>query len=87
MYTQFAAETSIIKKNMNILLKVSFKAIIINACDLTVFQEVVNGLKEIGHNVTEVGVGSSIVTAVARECDGRIHATSDFRKQGTIAGF
>lgn len=43
-------------------------------------------LQGIGHNVsTYPGIGSA-VTAVARE-NGEITANSDFRRQGTVAGF
>ncbi|KAL5020264.1 hypothetical protein ScPMuIL_003156 [Solemya velum] len=47
---------------------------------------VVRGLSELGHNVTETSVGSSIEMGIVRDGDW-LYANSDFRKGGTPAGY
>lgn len=50
------------------------------------YQDTLDYLSKIGHNVTTFsGIGSAI-TAVSKE-DGLVTANSDYRRQGTVAGF
>lgn len=49
------------------------------------FQEVVDGLKSIGHETEVFGVGGSVVVGIARQ-NGKLYANSDFRKAGEVDG-
>ncbi|KAG0712837.1 Glutathione hydrolase 1 proenzyme [Chionoecetes opilio] len=48
--------------------------------------DVVEGLKDLGHETEMYGVGGSVVCAIARQ-NGSIYANSDFRKAGEVDGF
>lgn len=50
------------------------------------FQEITDGLKELGHEVEKFGIGGSVVCGIARQ-NGKIYANSDFRKAGEVDGF
>lgn len=52
----------------------------------SIFQEIVDGLKSIGHVTQMFGVGGSVVCGVAQQ-NGKIYANSDFRKAGEVDGF
>jgi len=53
-----------------------------------VTQWMVDGLEKIGHNMTKISVGGSIVQAIfVDRLTGVITANADFRKAGTVAGF
>ncbi|XP_050415979.2 glutathione hydrolase 1 proenzyme [Patella vulgata] len=47
---------------------------------------IMNGLKQKGHNITEVKLGSSIVQGITQH-DHKLYANCDFRKGGEPAGF
>lgn len=49
-------------------------------------QEIVDGMKEIGHITTKFSTGGSVICAISRE-GGKIYANSDFRKAGEVDGF
>ena len=50
------------------------------------FQDIIEGLKKIGHIVTELSSIGSTITGIARR-DGKVHAYSDQRRFGVTAGF
>ncbi|KAG6862259.1 hypothetical protein C0995_002190 [Termitomyces sp. Mi166 len=51
-------------------------------------QEIINGLRDVGHNVTVLDVNrvAGVIQAVGR-IDGKIYAASDSRKNGIAAGY
>ncbi|CAL8115600.1 unnamed protein product [Orchesella dallaii] len=59
-------------------------------CEAGFSSDIVEGLEAIGHVVEQPEtfiVGSSVVQAISVVENGTIYANSDFRKQGTVAGF
>lgn len=53
-----------------------------------VTQWLVDGLKKMGHKLSKVSLGGSIVQAIfVDKMTGEITANADFRKGGTVAGF
>ena len=55
-------------------------------CGMYLFQEVVEGLQDLGHEMKSFNVGGSVICAIARQ-NGKIYANSDFRKAGEVDGF
>ena len=51
------------------------------------FQTIIDGLREIGHETTRFGTGGSVVCGISREDDGFVYANADFRKAGEVDGF
>jgi gamma-glutamyltranspeptidase len=50
------------------------------------FQQVIRGLQKIGHKTKRLEAAGSSVTGIARK-DGKIYASTDFRREGITAGF
>jgi gamma-glutamyltranspeptidase len=51
-----------------------------------VFQQIIHGLQEIGHETERIDSSGSAVTGIERR-GGKIYASADFRRGGITAGF
>ena len=49
--------------------------------------DIIHGLENIGHATKDNGGAGSVVGAIQRGDDGKLHAKADFRKSGGVAGF
>lgn len=50
------------------------------------FQQIVQGLQEIGHETERLQSAGSAVTGITRK-GGKVYASTDFRRGGITAGF
>jgi gamma-glutamyltranspeptidase len=50
------------------------------------FQQIIQGLQKIGHETERLESAGSTVTGIAKK-DGKIYASTDFRRGGITAGF
>jgi gamma-glutamyltranspeptidase len=50
------------------------------------FQQIIQGLQKIGHETERLESAGSTVTGITKK-DGKIYASTDFRRGGITAGF
>lgn len=58
-----------------------------NKCITFFTQQVINGLRRIGHNITMSASAGSIVQGILQLEEGEITANADYRKRGVPDGY